>query len=69
MTGLEDTMRSIRKEEAEIHLMRRSLDAGLAKAVLVLEETKSKYDIFTAYLSYRSQLLKVFSFCVRSRSR
>lgn len=43
MTGLEDTMRAIRKEEAEIRLMRRSLDAGLAKALLVLEETRSKY--------------------------
>jgi hypothetical protein len=42
MTGLEDTMRAIRKEEAEIRLMRRSLDAGLAKAVLVLEETRSR---------------------------
>ena len=42
MTGLKDTMRAIKKEEAEIRLMRRSLDAGLAKAMLVLEETRSR---------------------------
>jgi hypothetical protein len=38
-------MRAIRKEEAEIRLMRRSLDAGLAKAVLVLEETRSSLQV------------------------
>jgi hypothetical protein len=42
MVGMEDTMRSIQKDEAEIVLMRRGLDAGLAKAVIVLEETKVK---------------------------
>jgi hypothetical protein len=42
MVGLEDTMKAIRKEEAEIRLLRRSLDAGLAKAMLVLEETLTK---------------------------
>ncbi len=40
MTGMEDTERNIRKEGAEIRLLRRDLDAGLAKAVKVLEETK-----------------------------
>jgi hypothetical protein len=45
MTGLEDTMRAIKKEEAEIRLMRRSLDAGLAKAMLVLEETRSSLQV------------------------
>jgi hypothetical protein len=41
MVGLEETMRSIRKEAMEIRLMRRALDAGLAKAVTVLTETKA----------------------------
>lgn len=40
MVGMEDTMRAINKDAAEIVLMRRGLDAGLAKAQLVLEETK-----------------------------
>eukprot|EP01032_Pedospumella_encystans_P029875 gene29875-33721_t len=40
MTGMEDTMRNIQKDGMEVRLMRRGLDAGLAKALLVLEETK-----------------------------
>ena len=40
MVGMEDTMRAIRKDGNEVRLMRRGLDAGLAKAVLVFEETK-----------------------------
>ena len=42
MTGMEETMRNIQKDGAEVRLMRRGLDAGLAKAVIVLEETKEK---------------------------
>ena len=42
MTGMEDTMRNIQKDGMEVRLMRRGLDAGLAKALLVLEETKMK---------------------------
>lgn len=40
MTGMEETMRNIQKDGAEVRLMRRALDAGLAKAVAVMEETK-----------------------------
>ncbi len=40
MVGMEDTMRAIQKDGNEIRLMRRGLDAGLAKAAIVLEETK-----------------------------
>lgn len=43
MTGMEETMRNIQKDGTEIRLMRRGLDAGLGKAVVVLEETKNKY--------------------------
>jgi len=42
MTGMEETMRNIQKDGAEIRLMRRGLDAGLGKAVIVLEETKQR---------------------------
>lgn len=42
MTGMEETMRNISKEGMEIRLLRRDLDAGLAKAVAVLEETQFK---------------------------
>ena len=41
MTGMEETEKNIRKEGAEIRLLRRDLDAGLAKAVKVLDETKT----------------------------
>jgi hypothetical protein len=41
MVGMEDTMRMIVKDGNEIRLMRRGLDAGLAKAILVYEETKA----------------------------
>jgi len=41
MTGMEETMRNIMKDGADVRLMRRGLDAGLAKAHLVLEETKA----------------------------
>lgn len=41
MTGMEETMRSISKEGMEIRLLRRGLDAGLAKAIAVLEETQA----------------------------
>ena len=40
MVGMEDTMRAIQKDCADVVLMRRGLDAGLAKAVIVLEDTK-----------------------------
>ena len=40
MTGMEETHRNIHKEGAEIRLLRRNLDAGLAKAVSVLDKTK-----------------------------
>lgn len=42
MTGMEETMRNIQKDGMEVRLMRRGLDAGLAKALHVLEETKMK---------------------------
>lgn len=42
MIGMEDTMRNIDKERAEVKLLRRGLDAGLAKAVIVCEETRDK---------------------------
>jgi hypothetical protein len=42
MTGMEETMRNIQKDGMEVRLMRRGLDAGLAKALLVFEETKMK---------------------------
>jgi hypothetical protein len=45
MVGMEDTMRLIQKDGAEIRLMRRGLDAGLAKAKTVLDETKHRYYI------------------------
>jgi len=41
MTGMEETMRNISKEGMEIRLLRRGLDAGLAKAVAVYEETQA----------------------------
>jgi hypothetical protein len=41
MTGMEETMRNISKEGMEIRLLRRGLDAGLAKAVAVYEETQT----------------------------
>lgn len=41
MVGMEDTMRSIVKDGNEVRLMRRGLDAGLAKAIMVYEETKA----------------------------
>lgn len=44
MTGMEETHRNIHKEGAEIRLLRRDLDAGLAKAVTVLDETKTFLD-------------------------
>ena len=40
MTGMEETEKNIRKDGAEIRLLRRALDAGLAKAIKVLESTK-----------------------------
>ena len=55
MTGMEDTERNIRKEGAEIRLLRRDLDAGLAKAVRVLEETK---DFLTIARTDRGVLLQ-----------
>jgi len=45
MTGMEDTMRNIQKDGMEVRLMRRGLDAGLAKALLVLEETKMNLQV------------------------
>ena len=42
MTGMQDTMRNILKEGAEVRLMRKGLEAGLAKATIVLEETRIK---------------------------
>lgn len=40
MVGMQQTMSNIQKEAAEIRLLRKGLDIGLAKAVNVLEETK-----------------------------
>lgn len=45
MVGMEETMRAIRKDATEIRLMRRALDAGLAKAVHVLETTKMNLSV------------------------
>ncbi|KAJ1425498.1 hypothetical protein B484DRAFT_397878 [Ochromonadaceae sp. CCMP2298] len=45
MTGMEETMRNIQKDGAEVRLMRRGLDAGLAKAVVVLEDTKMNLQV------------------------
>lgn len=42
MTGMEDVMSAIQREGMEVRLMRKSLDAGLAKAVLVYEETQDR---------------------------
>jgi hypothetical protein len=42
MVGMEQAMHTITKEASEIRLLRKGLDVGLAKAVNVLEETKSK---------------------------
>lgn len=42
MVGMEDTMTAIQKDATEVRLMRRALDAGLAKAQLVLDETKQR---------------------------
>ena len=41
MTGMEEAMKSVEKEGIEVRLLRKGLDAGLAKAVLVLEETQA----------------------------
>ena len=41
LNGMEETLKSIQKEGAEVKLLRRDLDAGCAKAVVVLEETKN----------------------------
>ena len=40
MTGMEETHKNITKEGAEIVLLRRDLDAGLSKAIKVLDATK-----------------------------
>ncbi len=42
MTGMEEVMASIQREGMEVRLMRKSLDAGLAKAMLVYEETQGR---------------------------
>jgi hypothetical protein len=41
MTGMEDAMKAVVKEGAEVRLLRRGLDAGLAKAEQVYEETQA----------------------------
>jgi hypothetical protein len=40
MVGMEEAMNAIMKEGNEVRLLRRGLDAGLAKAIAVLEETE-----------------------------
>jgi len=40
LNGMEEAMKAIEKEGAEMILLRKGLDAGLAKAVNVVEETK-----------------------------
>jgi hypothetical protein len=37
---MEETLKAIEKEAVDVRLLRRDLDAGLAKAVIVLDETK-----------------------------
>ena len=44
MTGMEEVMEAIQKEGMEVRLMRKNLDAGLAKAIHVLEETEQKLE-------------------------
>lgn len=41
MAGMEEAMNALDKEGNEVRLLRRALDAGLAKAVAVFEETQS----------------------------
>lgn len=41
MSGMEEVMESIRKEGQEVRLLRRTLDVGLAKVVLILDTTQS----------------------------
>lgn len=41
MTGMEEAMKSVQREGVEVRLLRKGLDAGLAKAVLVLEQTQA----------------------------
>lgn len=40
LNGMQDTLKTIEKEGVDIRHLRRDLDAGLAKAVVVLEETQ-----------------------------
>ena len=40
MVGMEEAMNAVIKEGNEVRLLRRGLDAGLAKAIAVLEETE-----------------------------
>lgn len=42
MTGMEDTLRVLEKEAIDVRLLRKGLDAGLAKSHMVLEETQSR---------------------------
>lgn len=42
MNGMEETTNTLIKESGEIRLLRKGLDAGLAKAVAVFEETQMK---------------------------
>ena len=42
MSGMEEVMQAIRKEGQDVRLLRRTLDIGLAKVLLVLEKTQTK---------------------------
>ena len=58
MNGMEETMGTLIKESGEIRLLRKGLDAGLAKAVAVLEETQMKFVII---------IINFFTNCFPSR--
>jgi hypothetical protein len=49
MAGMEEVMKTIQKEEQDVRHLRRGLDAGLAKAKDVLEETQAKYVLHRVY--------------------
>jgi hypothetical protein len=47
LTGMEEAMRSIRREGEDVKLLRRNLDIGLAKAMSVLDDTQTRCDNHT----------------------
>jgi chromosome segregation ATPase len=43
LNGMEETVNGVREEAADLFFLRKDLDAGLAKAVFALDETKTEY--------------------------